>query len=77
MYNSLERGVRPPPIRIHSYEKTTVDIKSAREKDPSFKMPVTPLRNDKGLSTSRPGSPVRHHGRAGSSRGYFDEKHQD
>ena len=75
LYNSQDRAARPPPIQIHSYEKTTVDTHSAREKDTPMKLPTTPLKNE-GLSTSRPGSPVLHHTRTGSSRGYFG-KHRD
>ena len=57
---------RPPPIRIASYEKTTIDhgyTPKAETLDPMG------LMKNAGLSTSRPGTPVRHHSRVPSSRG--------
>jgi UDP-sugar transporter A1/2/3 len=62
---------RPPPINIVSYEKTTIDNGyTPREERPSA-ISIDPLESVKlaGLSTSRPNSPMRHHSRAGSSRG--------
>lgn len=71
LYNSsAPRGERPPPIQIHSYEKTTIDKQRFRDGELPLKLLTTPLKN-KGLSSSRPGSPEGHHSRRGSSRGYF------
>lgn len=75
LYNSSERSHRPPPIRIHSYEKTTVDSLSTDEKDATQKKPATPVRNE-GHSSSRPGSPSGQR-RPGSARGFSMIKHQD
>ena len=77
LYNSTHRREpRPPPIRIHDYEKITIDRQNSNENDPPLKLPTTPLKAE-GLSTSRPGSPKGHHSRVGSSRGYFGTKHRD
>ncbi len=57
---------RPAPIKIASYEKTTIDNGFT----PKYES-LDPLESLKtsGLSTSRPSSPMRHHSRVGSSRG--------
>ncbi|PQE15667.1 nucleotide-sugar transporter protein [Rutstroemia sp. NJR-2017a BBW] len=75
LYSSSERRNRPPPIKIASYEKTTIDngFTPKYEEDRSS-MTLDPLNTlaapkSAGLSTSRPASPMRHHSRAGSSRG--------
>ncbi|KAK4228617.1 putative nucleotide-sugar transporter [Podospora fimiseda] len=59
------KRVRPPPITIASYEKTTVEG-TPRYVDQD-RLSVNPL--DSGLSTSRPSSPLLFHGRSPSSRG--------
>jgi UDP-sugar transporter A1/2/3 len=77
LYSGPERKrSRPSPINIASYEKTTIDkgYTPKHDEDRSrMQMPVVldPLESIKaaGLSTSRPGSPMRHHSRVGSSRG--------
>ncbi|MCJ1350114.1 MAG: hypothetical protein MMC33_000095 [Icmadophila ericetorum] len=74
LYNSQERSPKPPPIRIHDYEKTTIDSESARRGE-FLKTPTTPLKSA-GLSTSRPGSPAPLN-RGSSTRGYFAAKHRD
>ncbi|KAL6717497.1 UDP-galactose transporter Gms1 [Lecanora helva] len=77
LYNSsIERALRPPPIRIHDYEKTTIDKSYSKEKGHAQKLPTTPLK-DEALSSSRPGSPRGHHSRVGSSRAYFGSKDRD
>ena len=73
LYSGTDRKRnRLPPINIANYEKTTIDngFTPKYEEDRS-KMTLDPLDSLKnaGLSTSRPGSPMRHHSRAGSSRG--------
>ncbi|KAI4136003.1 MAG: hypothetical protein LQ347_000180 [Umbilicaria vellea] len=76
LYNSEVGSIRPPPIRIHSYEKTTIDTQPARLQEPLLKLPTTPMKSE-ASSTSRPTSPTLHHTRHGSSRGYFAAKHRD
>ena len=80
LYSSQEISKpRPPPIRIHSYEKTTIDrdAEEADRKDLSIKLPLTPLRTEEALSTSRPASPNQKHKRkGGETAGYFT-KHLD
>lgn len=77
LYNfSPEREPPPPPIKIHDYEKTTVDRNRKQENEAPRKGPRTPLKSA-GLSTSRPGSPDGHHFRTGSSRDYFGAKARD
>lgn len=69
---------RPPPIRIHIYENTTIDIDPAEEdrKDLSIKLPSTPLKIEEALTTSRPATPNQKQKRKGESAGYFP-KHLD
>ncbi|ERF74172.1 hypothetical protein EPUS_03362 [Endocarpon pusillum Z07020] len=76
-YQELKRP-RPPPIRIHSYEKTTIDRdpKEDAGRDLSIKLPLTPLKIEAALSTSRPASPNQQHKRKGESGTYFT-KHLD
>lgn len=74
--NGHDKSPRPPPIQIHNFEKTTIDKPRLRENDPPLKLPTTPVKNE-GLSSSRPGSPLGHHSRAGSSRAYFAFKERD
>ena len=77
LYSETERKrTRPSPINIASYEKTTIDngyTPKYEEERSRVQIPVVldPLGDVKtaGLSTSRPGSPIRHHSRVGSSRG--------
>lgn len=74
LYSGSERQrSRPPPINIVGYEKTTIDngFTPKFEGDRTLKLSIDPLDSIKsaGLSTSRPGSPMRHHSRVGSSRG--------
>ncbi|KAL8734655.1 MAG: hypothetical protein Q9166_001311 [cf. Caloplaca sp. 2 TL-2023] len=76
LYNMRERGSRPAPVRIYDFEKTTIDPKSAKERSTPIKHPITPLKSE-GRSSSRPTSPVRHHSRLGSSRGYFGSRDRD
>ncbi|KAL8754484.1 MAG: hypothetical protein Q9199_004308 [Rusavskia elegans] len=76
LYSQAEGKARPAPIKIHEYEKTTIDPRSAKERSTPMKHPVTPLRNE-GISSSRPNSPVRHHSRLGSSKGYFGSRDRD
>ena len=62
-----KRG-RPPPIRIASYEKTTVD--STPKYTDEKKLNLDPMDAQAvGLSTSRPSTPLRHHIRVPSARG--------
>lgn len=78
LYNSVyERAPPLPPIKIHSYEKTTIDEQKSRENDPPLRLPITPLKSSEGLSSSRPGSPKGHHSRVGSARAYFGAKDRD
>ena len=70
LYTGADRKrSRPPPIRIASFEKATVDpLHTPRNSD---RLAVTnPMENMKGmgLSTSRPSSPLRHHHRTPSGR---------
>ena len=76
LYNSQDYVMRPPPIRIHGYEKTTIDGQDPKEKDSSLHLPATPLKHD-ALTTSRPNSPSLHHHRVGSARGYFGSKDRE
>ncbi|KAL8718503.1 MAG: hypothetical protein Q9225_004371 [Loekoesia sp. 1 TL-2023] len=62
LYNLHERGSRPAPLRIHEYEKTTIDPKSSKGRSTPMQHPATPLKS-KGKSSSRPNSPGRHHSR--------------
>lgn len=68
---------KPPPIRINSNEKPSLNTEDmGQSQDFSIKLPTTPLINEElGRSTSRPGSPAaggRHHARVGTGeRGYF------
>ncbi|KAJ5570593.1 uncharacterized protein N7459_010023 [Penicillium hispanicum] len=75
-------GVRPPPIRIDSYEKEPMgDNGSPTAGSPhdfSIKVPNTPFLSD-GVSTSRPTSPNPGHTRVSSNRkmsgsNYFDKE---
>ncbi|KAF2488472.1 nucleotide-sugar transporter [Lophium mytilinum] len=71
LYSSNDR-MRPPPIRIADYEKTTIDGNPSYfdlERAPASSIAKSPLRSE-GLSTSRPGTPTveRHHFRKGSER---------
>ncbi|KAK2737648.1 hypothetical protein FQN57_007455 [Myotisia sp. PD_48] len=70
--------LRPPPIRIQKFEKSisspSTDVSSSPPNDYSIKLPTTPLLSESALSTSRPGSPIRHHSRIPSSRGTFVPK---
>jgi UDP-sugar transporter A1/2/3 len=64
------KGSRPPPIRIASYEKTTIDNGYTPKLERADPMDgLLGARENLGKSTSRPGTPVRHHSRVGSSRG--------
>ncbi|KAL9104181.1 MAG: hypothetical protein Q9163_000833 [Psora crenata] len=73
LYNSSsDQTPRPPPIRIHDYEKTTIDGSQGREHT-LRKHPIRPLKSP-GFSSSRPTSPSSHHFRAGSSREYIGDK---
>ena len=71
----LTRSTRPPPINITSpvdgrFEKPFDDRAFA------IKLPLTPLKEE-AISTSRPGSPLKHHTRKGSARGdYFEGKRE-
>lgn len=69
LYSSQDR-LRPPPINIASYEKTTIDGESPFEDHPK---PSTPLMSS-GLSTSRPASPMRHHSRVASGRTKYGKR---
>lgn len=78
LYSSTDitRVSRPPPIRIVSYEKTTIydgdkSYTPRYEKDREHLMPndqLVVVKNE-ARTTSRPSSPMRHHSRVGSSRG--------
>jgi hypothetical protein len=57
----------PPHIEISASEKKDFDDHSF-----TIKVPTTPYQ-DKGLTTSTPGSPALHHKKTGSSRGYFPQ----
>ncbi|KAL8907009.1 MAG: hypothetical protein Q9171_006033 [Xanthocarpia ochracea] len=73
LYSRAERRPRPAPIKIHDYEKTTIDPKSARERSAPMKHPIAPLKSE-GKSSSRPSSPARHHSRLGSAKGFFGSR---
>ncbi|KAL8939030.1 MAG: hypothetical protein Q9216_003579 [Gyalolechia sp. 2 TL-2023] len=62
LYNKHDGRSRPAPLRIHEYEKTTIDPKSSGGRSTPIKYPATPLRRE-GRSSSRPSSPGRHHSR--------------
>ena len=75
LYSSVRgHALRPPPSRIQSYEKTTIDQPHWQENDPLLKIPKTQLKEGGLSSSSRPGSPKNHHARVGSSRAYFSSK---
>ncbi|KAI4220191.1 MAG: hypothetical protein L6R36_007798 [Xanthoria steineri] len=76
LYSRAEGKPRLAPIKIHEYEKTTIDPRSAKERSTPMKHPITPLRSE-GKSSSRPNSPARHHSRRGSSKGYFGSRDRD
>ncbi|KAI9722896.1 MAG: hypothetical protein M1812_001344 [Candelaria pacifica] len=78
LYSSQDR-IKPPPINIVSYEKTTIGGEPSHYDDSlhygdSSKLPITPAKSE-GLSTSRPSSPMRHHSRVGSSRNKFARRY--
>lgn len=78
LYNSgHDRAARSPPVEIHDYEKTIIDKRRQHENGLPLKLPTTPLREQMGLSSSRPSSPGLHHSRAGSSRQYFGAKDRE
>ncbi|KAI9052220.1 hypothetical protein LZ554_003578 [Drepanopeziza brunnea f. sp. 'monogermtubi'] len=71
LYSGADRKrIRPPPINIASYEKTTVDHGYTPKIEENM-LKADPIESLKqaGLSSSRPSSPLRHHSRVGSSRG--------
>lgn len=68
------QGQRPPTIRIHSYEKTTIDKTPLEQNDISIKLPKTPLTSEAAMTTSRPGSP-NHKKRKSDNLGYFTKHH--
>jgi len=74
-----EVRLRPPPIRIYSYEKSdtkTTENAQSPPNDFSIKLPTTPLITEAAaITTSRPGSPS-HHTRVNSSRGTYFGKQQ-
>jgi len=74
LYNSQDQP-QPPPIRIHNYEKTTIDGGVNRTGDLSLKLPNGPVKSD-SLATSRPSSPSGF-SRLGASKGYFASKHRE
>ncbi|KAL8651484.1 MAG: hypothetical protein Q9210_003222 [Variospora velana] len=74
LYNLRNRGLRPAPLRIHEYESTVVDLKSAKGRSSPLKYPINPLKTSEGKSSSRPNSPDGHYPRVGSARGYFGSR---
>ncbi|KAJ5482971.1 hypothetical protein N7539_006417 [Penicillium diatomitis] len=75
-------GMRPPPIRVDSYEKDAGNGDESPAGGPpdeiSIKLPTSPFLSD-GVSSSRPTSPGPGHVRVSASRntsgaGYFDKK---
>ncbi|KAI4110401.1 MAG: hypothetical protein LQ345_006992 [Seirophora villosa] len=76
LYNLRDRGSRPAPLRIHAYESTIVDSKSAGGRSTPLKYPRTPLKSE-GRSSSRPNSPDSHYPRTESARGYFGSRERD
>ncbi|KAL9634412.1 MAG: hypothetical protein Q9204_003014, partial [Flavoplaca sp. TL-2023a] len=76
LYSRGEAKSRPAPIQIHDYEKITIDPRSAKDRSAPMKHPTTPFRTE-GRSSSRPGSPARHHSRLGSSKGYVGSRDRD
>ncbi|KAI9890350.1 MAG: hypothetical protein M1814_004260 [Vezdaea aestivalis] len=73
LYSGKDR-LRPPPINIASYEKTTIGgMETPSYEDHTKMTPVTPLKSS-GLSTSRPSSPMRHHVRVASGRVKFTKR---
>ncbi len=59
LYSSQDR-LRPPPIRIVEYEKTTVGGDPSYfdlEPSPALKPRTPGLRGSEALTTSRPGTP--------------------
>ncbi|KAL9044262.1 MAG: hypothetical protein Q9214_002586, partial [Letrouitia sp. 1 TL-2023] len=49
LYSNGGRGGRASPIRIHDYEKTTIDPRPARGKDSPLKLPATPVKSEGSL----------------------------
>ncbi|KAI4288399.1 MAG: hypothetical protein L6R35_002340 [Caloplaca aegaea] len=74
LYNLRNRGSRPAPLRIHEYESTIVDLKSAKGRSSPLKNPIDPLKTSQGKSSSRPNSPEGHYPRVASVRGYFGSR---
>jgi len=74
MYTGERRRNRPPPIRIASYQKTTIDPATTPQRTNDRLTVPTPLAVMKsmGLSTSRPSSPLRHHSRSGDADKDYD-----
>jgi solute carrier family 35 (UDP-sugar transporter), member A1/2/3 len=79
---SVQDRRRPPPIRIASYEKTTIGGDPSYFDAPAPVFPKTPkspslgVKKDTGRSTSRPGTPTieRHHFRVSSGRRDFQKR---
>ncbi|KAL8971705.1 MAG: hypothetical protein Q9197_003137 [Variospora fuerteventurae] len=74
LYNLRNRGSRPAPLRIHAYESTIVDLKSAKGRSSPLKYPIDPLKTSQGKSSSRPNSPEGHYPRVASVGGYFGSR---
>ncbi|KXJ88453.1 nucleotide-sugar transporter [Microdochium bolleyi] len=70
MYTGGSRRSRPPPIRIASYQKTTIDPAMTPERTNDKLAVPTPqdVMKSMGMSTSRPSSPLRHHSRTPMQR---------
>ncbi|EPS33205.1 hypothetical protein PDE_08167 [Penicillium oxalicum 114-2] len=84
IYNSASTkvgGMRPPPIRVDSYEKDAGNANDSVDGPPdeiSIKLPTSPFLSE-GFTSSRPTSPGPGHVRVGASRNtsgasYFDKK---
>lgn len=64
---------RPAPVRVKSLDKYAEAGQALSGDEYAVKLPTTPILNDEGLSSSRPGSPshMRSGSRQASSGSYF------
>ena len=72
-------ALRPPPIQIHDYEKTTIDSEAARAKlllPNGIKTPNIDLKGE-AKSSSRPVTPLLHHSKSSSTLDYFAAKRSE
>lgn len=70
--SSIPVKMRPPPIRIESYEKGEDGSGVVSPpNDFSIKLPTTPLLSAAGMSSSRPTSPSHSRAKSNQNVGYF------